>query len=156
MRTCTFPGCGEPYYCRDYCSRHYKRFQSRGFTGVGPDRPTTAERFWQKVDKTSSPSGCWLWTGEKNNQGYGRFDLWENRRRYRRFAHRFVLELEGVELRRGDVVMHGCDNPPCCNPDHLSVGTQTDNMRDAMAKGRMNLGGLEIGQRMSTPPRRVA
>lgn len=51
-------------------------------------------------------------------------------------AHRVALELSGFILRDDDVVMHRCDNPPCCNPAHLSIGTAAENSRDAQRKGR--------------------
>lgn len=79
---------------------------------------------------------CWLWTGETNNQGYGRFCLYPAGRRVREFAHRFAYALATCQDIRGLVVLHACDNPRCCNPAHLSVGTQLDNMADARAKGR--------------------
>lgn len=104
------------------------------------------QRFWANVDRSDpAPDACWLWTGETNNQGYGRFDCWEDNRRTRVFAHRLVLVLSGAELDPKLKVLHRCDNPPCCNPAHLRVGTQRDNVHDALAKGRMNLAGLALG-----------
>ncbi len=88
------------------------------------------ERFMRYV--AQSP-GCWHWTGACSTHGYGRF-------RFRSkpcYAHRVALTvLAGIEIPAGLLVMHSCDNPSCVNPAHLSVGTQTDNMRDASAKGR--------------------
>lgn len=65
----------------------------------------------------------------------------------RALAHRFSYELATGEDITGLFVLHSCDNPPCCNPAHLRVGTQKDNMADARAKGRMNLRGLELGRK---------
>ena len=88
------------------------------------------ERFKSRLQVTEF---CWLWTGSKLPRGYGRL-YYQNKGYY---AHRLALEIfKGVKVPDGMVVMHACDNPACCNPDHLSVGTQTDNMRDASSKGR--------------------
>jgi hypothetical protein len=106
-----------------------------------------AEQFWRKV-AIAEPDECWLWTGPLHSAGYGHFEVWKNNKRKRWFAHRKVLELQGVDL-TGLVVMHLCDNPPCVNPNHLRPGTQLENMRDALAKGRMNMDGLAIGQAMT-------
>jgi hypothetical protein len=89
------------------------------------------DRFHKYVNKTPS---CWIWTGAKIPKGYGRF-LFEGKPRY---AHRVSLEIHGMGKVPDDkVVMHSCDNPSCVNPLHLSVGTPTDNMRDASTKGRI-------------------
>jgi len=96
------------------------------------------ERFWSKVQRGD---GCWLWTGEINNQGYGRFCTWRGGRK-RFFAHRLAYELTRGPL-EGLMARHRCDNPPCCNPDHLDPGTQQDNMRDARKRGRTNTVGLD-------------
>ena len=83
------------------------------------------------VEKTDT---CWLWIGAKIPHGYGRF-YFHGKPRY---AHRVAMELfNGVSPQPDDLVMHTCDNPPCVNPDHLKIGTQTDNMRDASRKGRI-------------------
>lgn len=88
------------------------------------------KRFKSRVQITES---CWLWMGSRLPRGYGQLN-YQNKRYY---AHRLALAIfKGVKVPDGMVVMHACDNPPCCNPDHLSVGTQTDNMRDASSKGR--------------------
>lgn len=105
------------------------------------DFVANVSRFWAKVDRSGE---CWAWTGETNNQGYGRFVFWHEGERKRVFAHRMSLVLAGVDLADSEVVMHSCDTPPCVNPAHLSIGTQTDNMRDALAKGRLDLSGLEL------------
>lgn len=92
----------------------------------------TLARFWAKVDKRG-PDECWLWTGAKNN-GYGKFKL----RSYTLVtATRFVMEQAlGAPVPSTLDVCHRCDNPPCCNPAHLFLGTRLDNMADCVSKGR--------------------
>ena len=90
-----------------------------------------ASRFWSKVDRRRSEE-CWPWTGRRSDRGYGQFATSEKNIR----AHRYALELSGVMVPADSVVMHVCDNPPCCNPAHLRVGTALDNNRDMVAKGR--------------------
>lgn len=97
------------------------------------------QRFWTKVDRSQS---CWLWTGELNNQGYGRFNLWVEDGRERVLAHRLAYMLLTGEDIDGRVIRHDCDTPRCCNPFHLRIGTQADNLRDAVERNRANLAGL--------------
>lgn len=88
------------------------------------------DRFWSKVNKTEY---CWLWTGCTNNQGYGRI-------RYNDItllAHRVSWQIRFGEIPTGLLVLHTCDNRICVNPQHLSLGTQKDNMLDANNKGRL-------------------
>ena len=87
------------------------------------------ERFWAKVDKTES---CWLWRASLSQDGYGQFKLHGTMRR----SHRVAWELVYGVVPNGLFVLHSCDNPPCVNPGHLFLGTNTDNMRDCAAKGR--------------------
>jgi hypothetical protein len=90
--------------------------------------------FWSHV--RFSP-GCWTWTGAKLWSGYGAVKV--NGRTYR--AHRVSWELTRPSpIPRGIYVCHVCDNPPCVRPDHLFLGNQRDNIRDASAKGRMEHG----------------
>lgn len=88
------------------------------------------ERFWEKVRKSS---GCWEWTASKIN-GYGRIGLTRARRQM--FAHRLSYELHYGPVPDGLFVLHKCDNPGCVRPDHLFLGTLTDNNRDRAQKGR--------------------
>jgi hypothetical protein len=91
------------------------------------------ERFWAKVDRDTDPDGCWLWIASRDTRNYGMIGALG--RVYR--AHRVSYELaHGVALTPAQVVLHRCDNPPCVRPDHLSVGTQGDNLADMRAKGR--------------------
>jgi hypothetical protein len=87
------------------------------------------ERFWAKVSKSD---GCWLWTGSRNDRGYGNFN--NNGRTVQ--AHRLSYELAMGPIPKGMNVCHRCDSPGCVNPDHLFLGTHLDNMRDRDAKGR--------------------
>lgn len=81
-----------------------------------------------------SANGCWEWVAAKKGAGYGAFWL----SGALRGAHRAALFLYRGEPLDSDMhAMHSCDNPACVNPDHLSYGTRTDNMRDASAKGRI-------------------
>lgn len=88
------------------------------------------ERFWSKVN-IGEPDECWEWGGTRSKM-YGRFSLDGKLH----LAHRVALELSGLPSKPGEVCRHSCDNPPCCNPAHLSWGTQRDNMLDAVGRAR--------------------
>lgn len=88
-------------------------------------------RFWNKVEKGTGDA-CWNWIGAHNSKGYGTVQVYG--RSY--YVHRFAYELLKGPIPEGKVVMHSCDNPSCVNPKHLVMGTQLDNMRDKVAKGR--------------------
>jgi DNA-binding CsgD family transcriptional regulator len=92
---------------------------------------TLAERFWSQVDKSTS-SSCWIWTGYRNNKGYGRIGhLLE-----KVYVHRLSYELHYGSIPKRLNVCHRCDVPACVNPQHLFLVTQMDNMRDCASKGR--------------------
>lgn len=90
----------------------------------------TPEMFFAKTDKLEN--GCWVWRGYKDKWGYGHVGL--NGRRKQ--AHRHAYELTYGKPPTGRLVMHICDNPPCINPQHLRLGTDADNNRDKVVKGR--------------------
>jgi DNA-binding XRE family transcriptional regulator len=86
-------------------------------------------RFWDKVEKSD---GCHHYLGYKNQNGYG----WVARRGTQMHAHRWAWILTYGEIPEGLGVLHKCDNPLCCNPEHLFLGTHKENMDDRDAKGR--------------------
>ena len=96
----------------------------------------TAERFWANVDKRG-PDECWEWKGARSRFGYGYFHAPCIRQT---LAHRAAYIIHNgpfPSLAAGRcVVMHKCDNPPCVNPAHLSVGTHLDNVQDMIKKSR--------------------
>lgn len=80
-----------------------------------------------------SPSGCWEWQLSRFPAGYGRISIGRQKQDY---AHRVSYREYKGPIPDGLVVRHKCDNPCCCNPEHLELGTQKDNMRDCMERGR--------------------
>ena len=78
--------------------------------------------------------GCWEFLGSRRQDGYGRVKIAGRTIR----AHRLAHEAWVGPIPEGAVVMHSCDNPPCINPEHLSVGTVADNDHDRDRKGRGN------------------
>lgn len=89
-------------------------------------------RFWCNV---AHGDGCWEWQGPLNGRGYGRV-WWHGTRAP---AHRVAWELANGPIPAGLIVCHNCpggDNPRCCRPDHLFIGTIDDNNQDAARKGR--------------------
>ena len=102
-------------------------------------RPSTFDRLMAKCVETNPPEGCQIaspcltFTGRKNpHSGHGRI----NDNGKMAYAHRIAYEHKHGTIPKGMVVMHLCDNPACCNPDHLTLGTQKDNIHDAVLKGR--------------------
>ena len=92
-----------------------------------------AQRFW---DKVLIGDGCWEWQASQDTQGYGNFMIDRRARR----AHRVAYELwHGVDPGE-QLVLHACDNPACCNPQHLSLGTHQENMRQMSDRKRSAVG----------------
>ena len=102
-------------------------------------RDVTA-RFWDKVERHHGAEECWPWTASTfaARGGYGKFQAGTSRSDARAvYAHRHALELRlGRKLVGDECALHTCDNPVCCNPNHLWIGTRADNLADMHAKGR--------------------
>jgi hypothetical protein len=106
-----------------------------------PMRRHLKDRFWAKVDKRGKKD-CWEWAASRDSLGYGRI------RSGSRIlsAHRLSWELHKGPIPVGLSVLHRCDNPPCCNPVHLFLGSQQDNVSDMIMKGRRKVfRGIENG-----------
>lgn len=97
-------------------------------------RRSPVERLWERVTKTT---GCWVWRGTTNNKGYGMLGIGRERQV---LAHRVAWESANGHVPDGMFVCHKCDNPRCVRPDHLFLGTNSDNIQDSIAKGRFRRG----------------
>jgi hypothetical protein len=106
---------------------------------------TLAEKFWPNVSPEPN-TGCWLWTASvmEKRRGYGQIQFGGTLLK----AHRVSWELHhGAGSAKGLFVCHHCDVPSCVNPDHLFLGTNTDNVHDMVAKHR------HCGQKKTHCPR---
>lgn len=106
--------------------------------GPYASRRPVSDRFWEKVEK-SRPDACWRWTANTDGR-YGTLTVERGKSPVK--AHRLSWQLVNGPIPKGLAVLHKCDNPSCVNPQHLFLGTQTDNMRDASRKGRIRTPGL--------------
>lgn len=89
--------------------------------------------FWKYADRRGDDE-CWPWLGVRDNHGYGRVNFMTTAIK----AHRVSYEMRHGPIPDGLVIRHSCDNPNCVNPKHLSTGTQSQNMKDASSRGRLN------------------
>lgn len=120
-------------------------------TKPGRDGMSPLDRFKHRCDDWNwafafTGDACWLWTGGLNRGGYGQlrvgtFGMIQ--------AHQIAYLLKHGDIPAGMVVMHTCDVPRCCNPDHLVLGTHRQNIIDCLTKGRGNRRGA--GPRVMSP-----
>lgn len=105
-----------------------------------PHSKPPESRFWAKVNKNGTIpqhcpelGPCWIYAGCTDKNGYGIFELHAKKAIK---AHRYAYSLAHGEIPHGKDILHHCDNPPCVNDRHLYVGTQADNSRDMVLRGR--------------------
>lgn len=90
-------------------------------------------RLRDRIDMSGGPHCCWPWLASTDKNGYGEINI--DHKIF--FAHRIALSVLGrIDVSDSDVVRHACDNPICCNPDHLLLGSQGDNVQDMVQRGR--------------------
>lgn len=96
----------------------------------------TAAQIIGFADQSGGPTACWPWMKARAKYGYG-VATWRSRKWA---AHRLIWALTNGDIPDGKVVMHMCNNPPCCNPAHLRVATQAENIAHRDACGRTATG----------------
>ena len=135
--TCTVTGCTKKLGPAGMCWMHYARKRRHGTTDGRVDE--TAHEAIDRHGWDVTDTGCWEWRGPLNTRGYGQI----TRSRDGVICgqvHRIMYERHIGPIPDGYQIRHKCDNPPCSNPDHLEVGTHSENMRDMWERGR-NAGG---------------
>lgn len=99
--------------------------------------------FWDFVDRSQGQDACWPWLGWRNALGYGILQHGPRGQSKKFRATHIALDYATGAWpiqRPGDMVRHRCDNPCCCNPAHLLVGSNADNVADMVARGRQARG----------------
>ncbi len=89
------------------------------------------------VEVVEGMSACWEWTGLRSKRGYGRMRV---AGASTDAAHRYALLTRLGSLDNAETARHRCDNPPCCNPDHLEPGSHLENVCDRNSRGRTAVG----------------
>lgn len=146
---------GRPRAPRNLCAQcrlkpvrwNRNQFCSRACANSARPRVTLDERFLLYFHP-AEPNACWPWTGTRDRNGYG--VIGDERHRQIR-AHRIAYERVHGPVPIGQNVLHRCDNPPCCNPAHLFVGTTADNNADRLSKGRYATGEAHPLAKLTAP-----
>lgn len=130
------PACGKAFHRPPsrlkrsvYCSRECRKAYLSSPEAL-------KRRFLAKADQSAGLFACWPWRGARDKNGCGTFRLAPSSGEYSERAPRMAYRLFVGEIPDGLLICHECDNPECCNPAHLFLGTPADNTRDMVRKGR--------------------
>jgi len=147
QKGCLIEHCPRRHKSRGYCDAHYFQWRTKGdplalsrsenFPFKSIDAEGFIPYFWRACGVMANPDKCWVWQRGCSKAGYGQLKI--GGARY--LAHRLAWQLaNGREPRKGMEILHSCDKPPCCNPNHLREGTHADNMGEALERGRLEVG----------------
>lgn len=133
---CSFPECGATkHHAKGLCFTHYYRQYRHGDLNLRRPANFTGYDLIVNMLAEGDRSQCWTWP---HGNAKGRGLAVDRRTGKRRYVPRIAWELDnGATIPAGMFACHACDDPRCYNPDHIFIGTQKDNMQDALAKGRM-------------------
>jgi len=133
--------CGKPAKGLGFCSKHYQNFKRLGKAKANQNKCNSVDDFLREIHTLESgESGCKLWKRGTDKDGYGYYAI--DGITYG--AHRLLYKLSFPGEYSGMVVMHICDNPKCCNIEHLRIGTPSQNTYDMIKKSR-NVRGERVG-----------
>jgi hypothetical protein len=126
--------CGKEYFIKDASHKRAIKRESESYCSLDCRYGTAEERFKSRVFKNTI-TGCWEWIGHFRPNGYGFLKI----EKKAISAHRFSYELHNGPITDDMLVCHKCDNRSCVNPEHLFLGTYSDNMQDCSDKGRLKV-----------------
>ena len=109
----------------------YIKFSCGNNRCINPDHLMNREEFFNSFIYKNTTTGCWEWQGE-TKEGYGYFFI----NKIDKAVHRIMYEKYKGKIPHKKNVCHSCDNTICCNPEHLWLGSQADNVRDMIIKKR--------------------
>lgn len=146
MINCSIQDCDRPKLIRGWCTLHYQHWKRQGDPLAVLHRHGSGDtpeiRFWSRVVK-GNPDQCWEWQGCVGSHGYGAIQI--NKRKW--LTHRYAYYLTtGKDSTLH--ILHSCDNRRCVNPAHLREGTNTENVQDAVDRGRTAKGERNGGAKL--------
>jgi len=143
MKKCNM--CGKEFFKPPHCGN--QRWDDRKYCSLkcyyqlSKNKP---EDVWKQINRKSEDE-CWEWIGKSLSKGYGHLRI-NNKDCY---SHRMVYIETYGSIPEGLCILHTCNNPKCCNPKHLYVGTHADNMEQMSKDGRSNMGEKHPNSRLS-------
>lgn len=142
-RTCTVEDCSTKRHTKHWCLKHYRRWKKSGTTDA-PRRPSLADRFWEKVDKSND---CWRWTGYVGPNGYGMLTVTGSTPTP---AHRVSYALNFGAIPEGFDIDHRCHVKACVNPAHLQAVAHRrngENRLGAQSNSSTGIRGVSLDKR---------
>ena len=153
---CSVPDCGRPNNAQGYCHGHYWRWQKYGdplahipLITKRPKGMSLVEAFrYYMPEEPPLDGSCWEWAGPRDKRkGYGVLKL----KGFQHRAHRVAYELFVAPIPDELLACHHCDNPPCCNPEHLYPGTIRQNSHDMAVRDRSTRGERNAMAKLTRP-----
>lgn len=145
---CKAPGCNSAVAAKNLCKPHYATFKRHGdFDRRNLPAETTLEDRLKYALPNRQPRQCWEWQRGRNESDYGVVSMTDDSGA--RLAHRAAYETWVGEIPPNTHVLHTCDNPPCCNPQHLFLGDDLTNSDDKISKKRHHNGERTGGHKLT-------